>query len=117
VRGGGGGDTRAGRTVYAGDDERTEGGIGSEEERGEGPEVLAVEEETAESAVLGPSSPRPRPRTGLHYIIIDYWRAGKRLGSIEAGLWRGVAWGVAWRGALSYLSYLSLSVIGINKIK
>ena len=49
------------RTLYAGDDERREGGIGDDNERGERPEILSVEQKTLYFAEP------PSSRTELHY--------------------------------------------------
>lgn len=50
------------RTLYAGDDERAEDGIGNDDERGERPEILSVEEKMLCFA----EPPSPRTPTELH---------------------------------------------------
>jgi hypothetical protein len=72
-----------GRTTDAGDYESREGGIGGDDERGEEPEVLSVEEKT----VCGAEPPPPSSRTKLHHEKQGTGRAlGLRLGFGEGAV-------------------------------
>jgi hypothetical protein len=68
---------KVGRTLDAGDDEGGEGGIDDDDERGEKPEILSVEEKT----LRFPEPPPPSPsRTELHYEYEYEYEGGLGLG-------------------------------------